>query len=214
MENLFELHADVRVEQGKGASRRLRRAGKVPAVLYGAAKEPISLLFDHNLLFRHLRHDAFDSHIFSIHANGKAERVVLKALQRDPVNPNKVLHLDLQRVSSTQKLTIRVPLHFIGDEMAPGVKQEGGTVARLLNDVEVSCLAKNLPEYIEVDLADLGVGETVHLSDLKLPGGVEIPALKLGEDYDQPVVTIHKPRAAAEEEDTGAEGDVEAADAE
>ncbi|QBQ56441.1 50S ribosomal protein L25/general stress protein Ctc [Nitrosococcus wardiae] len=211
MENLFELHADVRGEQGKGASRRLRRVGKVPAILYGAGKEPVSLTFDHNLLFQHLGYEAFYSHILTIHANGKTEKAVLKALQRDPANPNKVLHLDLQRVSSTQKLSINVPLHFIGDDVARGVRQEGGIVARLLNDVEISCLAKDLPEYIEVDLTDLGAGEALHLSDLKLPEGVELPALKLGEDYDQPVVTIHKPRVA-EEEETGTEGGAEAAE--
>ncbi|ADE16932.1 ribosomal 5S rRNA E-loop binding protein Ctc/L25/TL5 [Nitrosococcus halophilus Nc 4] len=211
MENLFELHADVRGEQGKGASRRLRRAGKVPAILYGAGKEPVSLTLDHNLLFQHLGYEAFYSHILTIHANGKTEKAVLKALQRDPANPNKVLHLDLQRVSPTQKLSISVHLHFMGDDVARGVRQEGGVVARLLNDVEITCLAKDLPESIEVDLTDLGAGEALHLSDLKLPEGVEIPALKLGEDYDQPVVTIHKPRVA-EEEEAGTEGGAEAAE--
>lgn len=204
MENLFDLQADVRGKQGKGASRRLRHAGKVPAILYGAGKEPVSLTFDHNLLFQHLAYEAFYSHILTVHVDGKAEKAVLKALQRDPANPNKVLHLDLQRVSSTQKLTINVPLHFVGDDVARGVRQEGGIVSRQLNDIEVTCLAKNLPEHIEVDLTDLGAGETLHLSDLKLPEGVEIPALKLGEDYDQPVVTITKPRVA-EEEEGGAE---------
>lgn len=205
MENLFELHADIRGEQGKGASRRLRRAGKVPAILYGAGKEAIPLVFDHNMLFQHLSYEAFYSHILTIHVNGKSEKAVLKALQREPVNPNKVVHLDLQRISSTQKLSISVPLHFIGHDVAPAIKQEGGTVAHLLNDVEITCLAKNLPEYIEVDLTNLGAGETLHLSDLKLPEGVEIPALKLGEDHNQPVVAIHKPKVAKEEESGAAE---------
>jgi large subunit ribosomal protein L25 len=206
MENLFELHADVRSEQGKGASRRLRRAGKVPAVLYGAGKEAIPLVFNHNRLFQHLGYEAFYSHILTVHVNGKLEKAVLKALQREPSNPNKVIHLDLQRISSTQKLSISVPLRFIGDETAPAIKQEGGTVARLLNDVEITCLAKDLPEYIEIDLTDLGIGETLHLSDLKLPEGVEIPALKLGEDHDQPVAAIHRPRTTKEDESEAGSG--------
>src|SRR5699024_2120325 len=167
MENLFELHADVRSGQGKGASRRLRRAGKVPAILYGAGKGAVPLTFDHNLLFHHLGYGAFYSHILTVHINGKSEKAVLKALQREPANPNKIVHVDLQRVSATEKLSISVPLHFIGDETAPAVKQEGGIVARLLNDVEVTCLAKDLPEHIEIDLTELGIGETLHLSNLK-----------------------------------------------
>jgi large subunit ribosomal protein L25 len=211
MENLFELHAKIRSEQGKGASRRLRRAGKVPAVLYGAKKEALPLTLDHNVLIQHLGHEAFYSHILTVHIDGKAEKAVIKDLHREPANPNKIMHMDLQRVSSTQKLTMNVPLHFIGEEVARGVKQEGGILAHLLNDVEVTCLAKDLPEYIEIDLTDLGIGETLHLSDLKLPPGVEIPALKLGEDYDQPVATIHKPRVAAEEETGETEAGTEAA---
>ncbi|BAW81174.1 50S ribosomal protein L25 [Candidatus Nitrosoglobus terrae] len=204
MENLFELHADLRGDRGKGASRRLRRAGKVPAILYGAGEEAVSLVFDHNLLFRHLSHEAFYSHILTIHVNGKNEKVVLKALQRSPINPNKIVHLDLQRVSAVQKLSIKVPLHFIGHDVALAIKQEGGIVAHLLNDVEVSCFAKDLPEYIEVDLTNVKIGETLHLSDLKLPAGVEIPVLKLGEDHNQPVVAIHKPKSAQGDESEAA----------
>lgn len=208
MENLFELHAEARRDRGKGASRRLRRAGKVPAILYGDDKEPISLTINHNTLFQHLGHEAFYSHILTIHVDGKVEKAVLKDLQREPANPNKVVHLDLQRVSVTKKLSINVPLHFLGEEVARGVKQENGTLAHLLNDVEITCFAKDLPEYIEIDLTNLGVGETLHLSDLKLPEGVEIPALKLGEDHNQPIATIYKPRVV-EEEETGAEAKVE-----
>lgn len=211
MENLFELHAEARRDQGKGASRRLRRAGKVPAILYGDDKAPISLTINHNTLFQHLGHEAFYSHILTIHVDGKVEKAVLKDLQREPANPNKVVHLDLLRVSATKKLSISVPLHFLGEEVARGVKQENGTLAHLLNDVEITCFAKDLPEYIEIDLTNLGVGETLHLSDLKLPEGVEIPALKLGEDHNQPIATIYKPRVV-EEEEVGAEAKVEVAE--
>lgn len=196
LENVFELHAGTRGHQGKGASRRLRRAGKVPAILYGDDKKPFPLAFDHDVLTQHLGYEAFYSHILTIHVDGATEKAVLKALQREPANPNKVVHMDLQRVSETRKLSLNVPLHFLGEEDARGVKEGGGVITHLLNDVEVSCLAKDLPEYIEMDLTDLGVGETLHLSDLKLPEGVEIPALKLGEDHNQPVVTIDKPRGA------------------
>lgn len=199
LENVFELHTEARGEQGKGANRRLRRAGKVPAILYGDDKKPIPLSVDHNVLSQHLSHEAFYSHVLTIHIGGATERVVLKDLQREPANPNKVVHMDLQRVSATKRLSMSVPLHFLGEEVAHGVKQGGGTITHLLNDVEVTCLAKDLPEYIEIDLTDLDAGETLHLSDLKLPEGVEIPTLKLGEDHNQPVVTIYKPRATEEE---------------
>lgn len=206
MENIFELHAEARSDQGKGASRRLRRAGKVPAILYGDDKQPIPLTINHDVLFQHLSHEAFYSHILSIHIDGKIEKAVLKGLQREPANPNKVIHLDLQRVSAAKKLSMSVPLHFRGEEIARGVKQGRGVITHLLNDVEITCLAKDLPEYIEIDLTDLDIGETLHLSDLNLPEGVEIPTLKLGEDHDQPVVTIYKPRTT---EETEAEAAVE-----
>ncbi|CAB1277586.1 50S ribosomal protein L25/general stress protein Ctc [Candidatus Nitrosacidococcus tergens] len=197
MENIFQLSANIRNTQGKGESRRLRRAGKVPAVLYGAEKPSISLVFDHNVLTQHLEHEAFYSHILTIDINGKKENVVLKALQRVPQNPNKLVHIDLLRVSATHKLSMHVPLHFIGHDTAPAVKRDGGIVSHQLNEVEISCYAKDLPEYIQVDITDLEVGKSLHLADLKLPTGVDIPSLKLGEDHNQPVVTIHKQKTVA-----------------
>lgn len=192
----FELTADVRSDLGKGASRRLRHTNKVPAVLYGAHKEPTYLLFNHDDVVKRLEHESFYSHILTLKVNGKSERAVLKDLQRHPSKP-RVMHMDFQRVSETEKLRMHVPLHFINAETAPGVKQSGGIVSHVLIDVEIVCLPKDLPEFIEVDLAHLELGHAVHLSDLKLPAGVQLTALM--HDDDQPVASIHLPRAAIEE---------------
>ena len=192
----FELTADVRSDLGKGASRRLRHTNKVPAVLYGAHKEPTYLLLNHDDVVKRLEHESFYSHILTLKVNGKSERAVLKDLQRHPSKP-RVMHMDFQRVSETEKLRMHVPLHFINAETAPGVKQSGGIVSHVLIDVEIVCLPKDLPEFIEVDLAHLELGHAVHLSDLKLPAGVQLTALM--HDDDQPVASIHLPRAAIEE---------------
>ncbi|MEO7557681.1 MAG: 50S ribosomal protein L25/general stress protein Ctc [Gammaproteobacteria bacterium] len=196
MKETFELIAEQRNDMGKGASRRLRRANKIPGVIYGAGKPAQSLTLDHNAVSRHLEHEAFYSHILNVKIDGQEEKVVLRDLQRHPSKP-RILHLDLQRVSATEKLRMRVPLHFIGEDIAPGVKTSGGIVSHLLSDAEVLCLAADLPEFIEVDLSELKLGDAVHLSDIKLPAGVEFVAL--AHDNDQSVATIHLPRAAVEE---------------
>ena len=192
----FELAADVRSDLGKGASRRLRHTNKVPAVLYGAHKEPAYLLLNHDDVVKRLEHESFYSHILTLKVNGKSERAVLKDLQRHPSKP-RVMHMDFQRVSETEKLRMHVPLHFINADTAPGVKQSGGIVSHVLIDVEIVCLPKDLPEFVEVDLAHLELGHAVHLSDLKLPAGIQLTALLHGDD--QPVASIHLPRAAIEE---------------
>lgn len=197
----FELIAEQRNDMGKGASRRLRRANKIPGVIYGGDQAAQSLTLDHNSVSRHLEHEAFYSHILSVMIDGKEQKAILRDLQRHPSKP-RILHLDLQRVSATEKLRMRVPLHFIGADIAPGVKQSGGIVSHLLNDAEILCLAANLPEFIEVDLSQLKLGDAVHLSDLKLPEGVELVAL--AHEHDQSVATIHLPRAAVEEAKTEA----------
>ena len=195
----FELAADVRSDLGKGASRRLRHTNKVPAVLYGAHKEPAYLLLNHDDVVKRLEHESFYSHILTLKVNGQSERAVLKDLQRHPSQP-RVIHMDFQRVSETEKLRMHVPLHFVHADIAPGVKKSGGIVSHLLIDVEVVCLPKDLPEFVEVDLAHLELGHAVHLSDLKLPAGVQLTALAHGND--QPVASIHLPRAAIEEAST------------
>lgn len=201
----FDINAQSRSDVGKGASRRLRREGKVPAVMYGAGKDALALTLDHDEIFHHLEHEAFYSHILSVKVDGKAEKAVLKDVQRHPSKP-KIQHVDFQRVSETDKIHMHVPLHFIGEDVSVGVKA-GGLVSHLMTSVDIVCLAKDLPEYIEVDVTALDVGDSIHMSHIKLPKGVEIPALAQGPDHDLPVVSIHTPKggAGAEEEAAAAE---------
>ncbi|WP_126453107.1 50S ribosomal protein L25/general stress protein Ctc [Sulfuriflexus mobilis] len=210
----FELNAEVRTDVGKGASRRLRHANKVPAVIYGGGKDPVSLTMEHDKLFHALENEAFYSHILTIKVDGKGEKAIMRDLQRHPSKP-RVMHADFQRVSATEKIHMNVPLHFENEEEAVGVKEQGGQVSHNATDVEISCLAKDLPEYISVDVAALEVGHALHLSDLVLPEGVELVQLALGEGHDQPVVSIHMPRVVAiEEEEEAIEGGEEAAEGE
>lgn len=207
----FELRAEVRTDAGKGASRRLRREGKVPAILYGAGEAPQMLSLEHNPVMHSLENEAFYSHVLTVNVGGKSVRAVLKDLQRHPYRAL-IMHLDLQRVSETEKLRMTVPLHFLGEDAAPGVKQSGGIVVHMLTEVEVSCLPRDLPEYLEVDVSNLNINETLHLSNIRLPKGVDIIELTHGPEHDQSVVSIHLPRAAVEAESgaatpaAGAEG--------
>lgn len=210
MENLFEVQAEARTDEGKGASRRLRRAGKVPAVVYGTEKKPVSISVDHNQFIRHLAEEAFYAHILTLVIDGKKNQVVLKDLQRHPANDNKIIHADFLRIDAKHEMTMTIPLHFINEEKAVGVKA-GGQIAHLMTEVEITCLPKDLPEYIEVDTAKLGMDEYIHLSELKLPKGVSLTALSHGQEehleegerssYDQAVVSIHEPRVTKLEED-------------
>jgi large subunit ribosomal protein L25 len=193
----FELNAEVRSGTGKGASRRLRRAGKVPAILYGGGEPPLGLELDHDPVMHSLENEAFYSHILNVNIAGRTVRAVLKDLQRHPYKPV-IMHMDLQRISETEKLRMHIPLHFKGEDKAPGVKQAGGVVSHLVTEVEVSCLPRHLPEFIEVDVSDLGLNETLHLSNLPLPEGVELVELLHGKDL--PVVSIHIPRVIQEAE--------------
>ena len=194
----FDINAQSRSDVGKGASRRLRLEGKVPAVLYGAGKDAISLTLDHDEIFHHLEHEAFYSHILSVKVDGKAEKAVLKDVQRHPSKP-KIQHVDFQRISETHKIHMHVPLHFVGEDVAPGVKA-GGLISHLMTGIDIICLAKDLPEYIEVDVSGMETGDAIHLSHIKLPQGVEIPALAQGPDHDLPVISIHAPKGGAVEE--------------
>jgi len=208
----FELNASLRQDKGKGASRRLRRDNKVPAVIYGGGSDPVSLLLDHDKVMHSLENEAFYSHILDVKVDGKAEKAVLKDLQRHPYR-RAILHLDLLRVNENEKLRMHVPLHFIGADVAPGVKTSGGVVSHLIKDVEVSCLPKDLPEFIEADLSNMNLNETLHLSDLKLASGIELVELSHGEDHDQPVVSIHLSRVAVEVDEVANEGEGEGEDA-
>ena len=197
----YTLNAERRDAKGKGASRRLRRTNKVPGIMYGAGKDAVPLMFDHNELIRNLQHESFYSHILTIKIGAEEERAVLKDLQRHPARPT-IQHLDLQRVSETEKLRMHIPLHFKGEDIAPGVKTSGGVVSHQMVEVEVSCLPKHLPEFIAVDVSGLDVGDALHLSQLVLPEGVELVELSHGHEHehDLPVVSIHKARVAEVEE--------------
>lgn len=197
MDNQFEISASVRTQFGTGASRRLRKDERVPGVLYGGQGETIALTLDHNEVWTHLQHEAFHSHILNLKVDGRSESVVLREVQYHPFKP-KAEHLDFLRVVAGQALRMTVPIHFLGEEVAIGVKQGGGIVAHHESEVEIECLPKDLPEYIEVDISDLNVDDVVRLSELKLPSGVVIPELELGPEHDRPVVSIYIPRAAEE----------------
>ena len=196
----FKIIAELREDMGKGASRRLRREGKVPGVVYGAEKDATSIMVVQNEIMHHLENEAFYSHILTLQVGKKKEKVVLKDLQRHPYKAV-VLHLDLQRIDENEKLTMRVPLHFVNEDICVGVKQDGGVVSHVMTDLEISCLPKDLPEYIEVDLAEVNVGEGIHLSDLKMPEGAEIAALMHGGDAVRTVATVHIPKVVIEIED-------------
>ena len=196
----FTLQAQARADLGKGASRRLRRLNnEVPAILYGDDKAPVMLSVPHKDLMKCLESEAFYSSIITLDINGQAHKVLLRDLQRHPAAP-RVLHADFQRVSGTRKIHMRVPLHFINADVCVGVKQQGGVISHNLNDLEVSCLAADLPEFIEVDLAAVAVDQIIHISDLKLPKGVESVELSHGTEHDQPVVAVHAVKGGGSEE--------------
>lgn len=169
----FELTAQSRTLQGTSASRRLRRASKVPAIVYGAETAPLMIEVDHNSLLLKLKKEAFHSSIITLVVDGKKEPVLLRNTQMHAYKPL-VLHVDFQRVDPNHELHIKVPLHFVNEEVAPGVKLGGGLVNHVMTEVDVHCLPKDLPEFIEVDLSALKVGESIHLSQLKLPNGVKL----------------------------------------
>jgi large subunit ribosomal protein L25 len=187
----FELAAEFRDGQGKGASRRLRHAGKVPAILYGGKNEPRAVSLDHQKLMTLVDNEKFYSSIINLVVGDKKQAAIVKDLQMHPAR-NAIVHVDLQRVVETEKIRIHLPIHFKGEAASPGVKSQGGVVSHRIADVEVSCLPKDLPEFLELDLSQMSLNESKHLSDLPLPPGVTIPAVAKG---NATVVTIHPPRA-------------------
>ena len=198
----FDLIADFRDDTGKGASRRLRREGKVPAILYGGGRPPRNLAFDHNRVLQQLENESFYSSVLNVKVGDKEQAVILKDLQRHPAR-RQILHMDLQRILEDEEIRMNVPIHFLNEETAPGVKQEGGKVSHLMTDVEVVCLPRYLPEYLEIDIGDLRLDEMRYISDIPLPEGVTIPALAQGDEANQPIVSIHviKEVVIEEEED-------------
>ena len=209
----YSLDAVLRTDEGKGASRRLRRTGKIPAVVYGGEGDAVSISLAENQLVRNLQDEQFYSSVISLKLESGTEKVLLRDLQRHPARPV-VLHADLLRVNSKEKVNITVQLHYMNEELAAGVKQEGGRIAKSMMDIEISCLVKDIPEYIEVDLIDLKVGESLNLSDLKMPEGVESVQLALGEDHDLSLVSIVKAVEASSDDDDQAAEAVEPESAE
>ncbi len=194
MSDNFVLEAEPRTDLGKGASRRLRRAGMVPAVIYGAGKDSVSISLKHNELRHSLENEAFYSHILTVKLGKKEEQAILKDLQRHPSKPV-IMHMDLQRVSANERIRVHAPLHFMNEESAPGVK-EGGLVSHSQTEIEITCLPKDLPEYIELDLGTLELDASIHLSEIPLPAGVEAVELTHGEGHDPSIVSIHMARGA------------------
>ena len=228
MKAAFELAGEPRAQLGRTDARRLRKAGKVPAVMYGGGEAPESLVLDHNTLKHQMAREAFYTSILTLKLGTKAQQVVVKAVERHPARPI-IMHMDFQRVREDVEITLNVPIHFLNEAEAKGVKDQGGVVNHVLTDVEVRCLPRYLPEYLEIDLTPLELNQIFHLSDIKLPEGVTLVALAHGDD--QPLVAVNPPReeeveipvetaaapgevpATAQAEPAAGEGEAAAADA-
>jgi large subunit ribosomal protein L25 len=180
------INVQRRDDEGKGASRRLRRAGFVPAVVYGGDLKPVSIQIAHKDVWVASQNEWFYSSILDLDLNGDVQKVLLRDMQRHPFKQI-VMHLDFQRVNENEAIRVRVPLHFLNQEKSPAGKKSGVVITHELNEVEISCLPRDLPEYIEVDLGNIDVGDIIHMSDLKLPTGVEIPELRLGKEHDHAI---------------------------
>ena len=198
----FELEVRSRDAKGKGASRRLRRAGRIPAVLYGGGMKPSAITLDYHALARQMSQKAFFTSILNIILDGNSQAAVVKEVQRHPYKPE-VLHLDFQRILEDEKITLNVPIHFLGEEVAIGVAEREGVLAHLITEVEVACLPKDLPEFLELDVSELDVNQVLLLSDITPPEGVEL--VPLSQDQDRPVVGINPARQEEEEEEVEAE---------
>ena len=199
----FTLSAEVRSDYGKGASRRLRKTNKFPGIIYGGKGNPTPISLDHNEMLNSFQHEAFFSHILTLKVDGSEEKAIIKDIQRHPYK-QRILHMDFQRVRMDEAISVRVPLHYLNEEACVGVKTDGGALNRVETDIGVSCLPGDLPEYIEVDVLELKLGDSLHLSDVKLPDGVTSTDYTEGdEDSDRTIVTVFQPRAAAEEEEAG-----------
>lgn len=210
MASEINLVAEYREDTGKGSSRRLRHAGKVPAIIYGGGREPRALTFDHNELLKATESEAFMSSVLQIKVGENMRRTIIKDIQVHPAK-RQIMHIDLQRVVEDEVIRMTVPLHYLNEEIAPGVKA-GGSVSKTVIEVEVVCLPRYLPEYIEVDLAGMELDDMLHMSDIKLPEGVQITALTHEPPTDEAICSVHVLRVAEEPETVeGEEGDEDAA---
>ena len=206
MSDAFEIQAEVRQDKGKGASRRLRRlADKIPAILYGGTADPVSLTLIRKDLAHALENEAFYSHVITIDVAGDKQKAILKDLQRHPAR-NQVMHADFLRVSDDVMVKMNVPIHFNNEDRCHGVKMEGGIIQHSVTEIEVQCLPADIPEYVEVDMLEVNVGDILHITDIKLPKGVESVALLHGTDHDLAIASIAAPKgaAAADEDDEAA----------
>jgi large subunit ribosomal protein L25 len=203
----MKVVAFPRKEQGSGASRRLRNAGQTPGIIYGGTSAPVTISLDHNALYHALKKEAFHSSILDMEIDGKVEKVLLRDFQTHAFKPL-VLHADFQRVSAQEKIHVKVPLHFINAEISPAVKLSGGIISHVMTELDVSCLPKDLPEFIEIDLGNMEAGNSIHLSDIKLPNGVS--AVAHGNQEDPTIATATIPAGKA---DADAAGDTPDADA-
>jgi len=197
MAKTHEIKVQRREDEGKGASRRLRHAGLIPAIVYGGDLKPVSIQLDHEEVWLAQQNEWFYSSILDLSLNGDVQKVLLRDLQRHPFK-QLIMHIDFQRVNENEKLNASVPLHFVNEDKSPAGKSAEVVVTHELNEVQVSCLPKDLPEFIEIDLSNLEVGHVIHLSDIKLPAGVEIPELKQGKEHDVAVVIAKHGREEAE----------------
>ena len=194
----FELNASLRKDKGKGASRRLRRnADMIPAILYGAGKEALPLTLAHKDIHKACQNEAFFSRIITIIADGNSQQAIVKDLQRHPAK-DRIMHADFLRIQMDQAITVEVPLHFLNEDSCLGVRQGGGNVSHNMTSIEISCLPGDLPEYIEVDIEELDLGDAIHISGLKLAEGLSIPSLQQGADHDHVVVSVNAPKRAEE----------------
>ena len=193
----IEINAKERKSKGTGASRRLRHEGTTPGILYGGVKDSISLEIDTKELFMQFRHEAFHASILTLNLEGKKESVILRDFQMHPVR-NNIQHIDFQRINENEKINVKVPFHFVNEDTAPGVKIEGGLVSHIMTEIDISCLPKDLPQYIEVDLGELAMGESIHLSEITVPEGVELTSLT--DENDPAITSISKPKVVVEEE--------------
>jgi len=196
MTDLFTLEAEVRTDLGKGASRRLRHANKVPAILYGEGKEPVSLTLEHKNVYRAQQEEAFYSHVLTLNVDGKPVECLIKDMQRHPFK-QLVMHMDFMRIDATHPVHVNAPIHFINEDEA---EKKGGKISHNVNEIAVSCLPADIPEFIEVDVASLEVGQTLHLSDVTFPKGVTSDELAKGESHDQAVASLNAPKGSSDED--------------
>lgn len=210
MATTHEIKVERRTDEGKGASRRLRHAAKIPAIVYGGELKPVSIQIEHETIWLASQHEWFYSSILDLSLGGDIQKVLLRDMQRHPFK-QQIMHLDFQRVNENEALRTAVPLHFLNEDKSPAGKSAEVVVTHELNEVVIECLPKDLPAHIEIDLSNLAVGDIVHLSDLKLPAGVSIPELKLGKEHDLAVVIAKHGKEEAESSDAPAAAEVPAA---